>query len=959
MKETIITAPEGIRYLSEWTDFENQIPHGQHFILNKAHTGVGATQYYLSNPQKVILCSPRVSLIENKRAKHPNVWIYRDLSDNSTSDTNGKSQSKKKATFEDIQRYNSEVVQYVHRCLTKGETPKLMTTYDSIGHIIDALTLISPNELDSWTVVVDEFQAIFGDATYKSLTEMQLLSNTAKFKTVIYLSATPFLEKYMDEIDEFKNLPYIELKWPDEMVEAANVLNITLKKGNSPIKECRKIIETMKNGKTVRYGNKEIDTTEAVFYVNMVKDICSIIKKSGLKPEEYNVLCSESNRDFLKKEGITIGSIPAEGEPHKQFTFCTRAYFLGCDFNSECAYSFIFADPKSRTLALDLSTDLSQILGRQRLDRNPFRNEAILFIKEGAISISDKEFQDYIEEKKKATEELISIFNGLNDQQKKAMIKVYRSNIEKKHYSDDYLCIKNDQQLEVGFNSLYMWAEIRAWEIRRKNYTSQYEVIRQQKVAGIKGSIGTKSSNPEVLAFKASFESTPNTGQRIKLYSEFRKDHPELIEELDFVPRRYNDYWDALGYEWLKKVGFQESKIKAIMAEPSPFEDKVITEIRQLVEENKEYTPAKMKDLLGQAYKKAGIKRKAKANEIDKYLTASLKQEKKTGTRKYVINSIFQKNISFFPHVWLPNRHKEITIDRFLDIIQKGTYSTSKGQQNRNLADVITEIRGKTNPDEISKMKKDWLPVAIINGVFETKHDHSITTYSSFVALDYDHFADDVAKEKAKDHLKQFPFVYAIFETPSGHGIKAIILHDSVNPEHHFNLFAQLLKACSLPEIDNVGSDISRGQFFSYDPGLWRNPSPEAFHFEYDPSITPPSPKKEMSVNGEKGIVKLDSGTTAFLHKLWEMILTDDAVIERLDKHWHEHKPEYFKVGNRHSGLLVITGTLCKAGIPQEKAKAYLDKTYSNMPASEIDSILSYAYNHNPFGSDRRKYGRW
>ena len=114
-----------------------------------------------------------------------------------------------------------------------------------------------------------------------------------------------------------------------------------------------------------------------------------------------------------------------------------------------------------------------------------------------------------------------------------------------------------------------------------------------------------------------------------------------------------------------------------------------------------------------------------------------------------------------------------------------------------------------------------------------------------------------------------------------------------------------------------------------------------------------------MSVNGEKGIVKLDSGTTAFLHKLWEMVLTDDAVIERLDKHWHEHKPEYFKVGNRHSGLLIITGTLCKAGIPQEKAKAYLDKTYSNMPASEIDSILSYAYNHNPFGSDRRKYGRW
>ena len=43
-----------------------------------------------------------------------------------------------------------------------------------------------------------------------------------------------------------------------------------------------------------------------------------------------------------------------------------------------------------------------------------------------------------------------------------------------------------------------------------------------------------------------------------------------------------------------------------------------------------------------------------------------------------------------------------------------------------------------------------------------------------------------------------------------------------------------------------------------------------------------------VDINEEKGIVKLDSGTTAFLHKLWEMVLTDDAVIERLDKHNHE-----------------------------------------------------------------------
>jgi len=957
MKKTVIPVPDGIRYLSQWTDFEKKIPKGQHIILNKAHTGVGATQYYLNNSQWIILCSPRVSLIECKRNKHPDVWIYSDISDSVASDTDGKvSGRKKKATYEDIQKYNNEVVQYIHRCVKEGKPPKLMTTYDSLGHVIDALNSISPTFHNTWTVVIDEFQVIFGDASFKSLTEMQLLANTAKFSSVIYLSATPFLEEYMEQMKEFKDLPYIELKWPSDMEEKAIVTNITLKKGNSRLKECCKIIALMKDGKTVRYGVKEIDTTEAVFYVNSVKDIRGIIKKSNLKPSEYNLLCSDSNKEALKKDGLTIGTVPAEGEPHKMFTFCTRSYFLGCDFNSECAYSYVFADPSSKTLALDISTDLSQLLGRQRLDRNPYRNEAILFIREGSIGMNDSEFKEYIEKKRNTTNQLIDIFNELKVEQKKTMLKVYRSNIEKRHYSDDYLCITDESNLEVGFNTLYMLAEIRAWEIRNKNYTSQYSVIRQQEQVGIIGTTGTHSGNPDVLAFKTAFESEKRTDQKIRTYCDFRMKHQDLLDELDFVSPKYEKYWDALGYEGMYKVGFQESKIKAIMAAPTPFEDSVVTEVRQLLQEGESYSPKKLKDILSKAYKKVGIPQTPKAGDIEKYLTATMKQDKKTGKRQYTIGSIFQKNITYFPHVWLPNLSKDMTIDRFLGIIEKGNYVITKGKEKKTLSEVISEIRSTKDPEEVSKMKKDWLPVACINGVFKTKHDHGIKTYSSFTALDYDHFCDKEAMGKAKDYLKTLDYVYAIFETPSGNGIKALILHDSVNPEHHNNLFSQLIKTCELPEIDNVVSDISRGQFFSYDPGLWRNPSPKAFHFEYDPTIIPAPQAAEKVEIQDKGTVKLDSGVSDFLHKLWEMILTDDAVIGRLDKHWHEKKPEYFTVGNRHSGMLVMAGTLCKAGIPKDKASEYLKGTYPTMSESEIDSVLDYAYDHNPFGSNRRDY---
>ena len=58
MKKQDIQVPEGIRYLSQWEDFGSHLPD-THFILNKAHTGVGATEYFLGNDEKTILSIPR------------------------------------------------------------------------------------------------------------------------------------------------------------------------------------------------------------------------------------------------------------------------------------------------------------------------------------------------------------------------------------------------------------------------------------------------------------------------------------------------------------------------------------------------------------------------------------------------------------------------------------------------------------------------------------------------------------------------------------------------------------------------------------------------------------------------------------------------------------------------------------------------------------------------------------
>lgn len=957
MKKKTIKVPDGIRFLGQWKDFDGLLPDC-HFILNKALTGVGATQHFLTNDTPVVLASPRCSLMESKRLKHPDIWFYRDMSDNACMDGNIK-KSGKKATYEDIQKFNEETARYVTDCYNNHRTPKVMVTYDSLGHVIGALKSIGLGSLDGWTLVIDEFQAIFTDSAFKSLTEMRLLEDAGCFRKAIFLSATPYLEDYMEQLDEFKDMPYIELLWPEDMREEAVVTNITLRKDESRCSVCGKIIRNMKSGRTVKFGTKEIDTTEAVFYMNNVSDICRIIRKCGLAQDEVNILCSKSNGDKLRKHGLQPGNYPKEGERHKPFTFCTRTAYLGVDFYSTCAYSYIFADPSQKTLALDISTDLPQILGRQRLETNPYRNEAILFIKENSLGLDDKDFSKYIEEKEKRTNDLINCYGRMTREEQNLNLPKYRSSMERDRYRDDYLMVVDDRKSgnpSVKFNTLYMLAEIRAWQIRKKNYSSKYSVAREQRQAGIMPVSGTKSTNPDVLSFKADFEGTGITDRKIKAYCDFRNMHPDLVGELDFVPRKYGEYWDSLGYDNLKSLGFQESRIKSALSEPTPFDDRTVIEVRNALEERR-YMPKELKSVLGKVYEGTGSKRKASANDAAEYVTVSKYQDSRTGKRYIDVKSLYQKDITFFPFAWLPNSPGKMTIDRFLEMVRTGSYKIRKSGKETSLKDAISEIRGIDDGELQDSMKKDLLPVVCVNGCFKYRSDNWIEKYSSFTALDYDGFDDRESMTEAKEKLKSYPFVYSVFETPSGKGLKAIVLHDSVNPENHWNLYLQLMEICRLPQIDDGVMDLSRCQYLSYDPDIWVNPEPVAFHFEFDNTLAKPETQSEKYVAVQDDCdARLDDYTSNFLERLGRMVLTDDAVVERLDKHWKKERPEYFEKGNRHNSMLVIAGTLCKAGIRKDKALEYLEDAYCEMPGKEIEGVVDYSYSHNTFGSDRRFY---
>ena len=183
MKKITISIPSGFKYLSEVKDEAGnkfQLPNG---ILNKEITGCGVTTLALEDENRTIICSPRIKLLENKAEQYKNSLLV-------------------------IQGVNKEQIK---QYLEAETVPKILTTYDSFSKVKKVV-----GDLSEWKIVVDEFQCLLNDSSFKADTEMAFLKELQSCPYVTYLSATPILDKYISQIDFFKDKTYFQLNWADK-----------------------------------------------------------------------------------------------------------------------------------------------------------------------------------------------------------------------------------------------------------------------------------------------------------------------------------------------------------------------------------------------------------------------------------------------------------------------------------------------------------------------------------------------------------------------------------------------------------------------------------------------------------------------------------------------------------------------------------------------------------------------
>lgn len=945
MKKITLNVPDGIKYLSEWKELWNLLPMNQHYILNKRICGCGATEAYIGSDRKVILASPRKQLLYNKYSQHlsDNLHLYR-YQGNREKYFESKSYSEK-----DIFAFNDELGKYI-----KSGGKKILTTYDSLRKIKEVLVADEEN-LDKWTVVVDEFQAMFYDCQFKPTTEYEFGQILGAFNTVVYLSATPFLESYLDMTRQFKDMTFYELLWPESMMQIPKVEVIKSKK--SVFKLCSELIGKYREGKgnsTVVDG-KEFVAKEAVFYINDVSIIKNIIKKNSLKADEVNIICSSKSENIKKLnelsrevgEKFMIGDIPGKGEPHKMFTFCTSTVYIGADFYSTNAYSYIFANPLVKSMTVDVSVDLQQIIGRQRLDTNPFRNTATLYFNTRKSKVTEEELENSIKEKKDKTKKQIDNFNAVPN--KDEQLQMMENTIRQQGHKEHYCCIIKDADNNVRIveNEILEISERRAWEVTNRIYNNDFSMYRALRV----GAVVTKSSgsdDPEVQRIFKEWNLDNQFPRKARLYCDLYDNFPELLEDCTFIEGKYKKYHDALGKEGFEALCWREDYIRQAI-EPTPFDklpkDQIAVKLIDALKTDKTYTKSEVKDLLQGIYKELNIAGKPSASDISEYLTCEDRTVRMKGKliATFKVTSHFRTKISLFNRITDINHPEEYDIDKVLDIIKTGSYYHVAGK-----VDAVRKAKTKEEKEK-AKMK---LPAVTWNGTFKTKNRSDLIHYSSFTALDFDHIQPEKMDGFGK-WLQSFQCVYAYYITPSGKGYKAIILHDNYEPLYHYDLYNQLLKLFDCPEIDKSTTDLARGNFLSYDPNLWKNPNPEPFHFvpsTSEPVI--PETVTETIIRDEAGneILMEDGSYVAnFLNRLIREVVSDDSIIRILGSIWTGKS----LANGRNNTAMSYAGVLCKAGVEKDRAKSFIEEF---IPDFDITEIIEYAYSHNTFGCERRKY---
>ena len=342
-----------------------------------------------------------------------------------------------------------------------------------------------------------------------------------------------------------------------------------------------------------------------------------MITKCELTTDNTNILCARTDEnnekvrkafnDVRKKLGIAripkgtmvIGDIPKKGEQHKMFTFCTRTVYLGADFYSTNARSFVFSDANIDCLVVDISMDLPQIIGRQRLLENPWKNSAEIFIKSTMLQLNRKKFDEKLARKIEGTERLLAVYDRSELGEKMYLSRKYLIAAKASLYRDDYIAVNqhSGQSLQPVFNKLMLVADERAFDIQQIDYKDRVSVFNTLQDKGF------------------------TVTEVEKELDKFKNELSQYVDRiLNSIPISYKNYYTILGPEKCGSAGYQKGEMEKMYNRMVVNQEiEVGSEIFKYFKVGDRLSKSYIKTQLGIIYESCGYEKTPKAVDLGEY----------------------------------------------------------------------------------------------------------------------------------------------------------------------------------------------------------------------------------------------------------------------------------------------------------------------------------------------------
>lgn len=125
--------------------------------------------------------------------------------------------------------------------------------------------------------------------------------------------------------------------------------------------------------------------------------------------------------------------------------------------------------------------------------------------------------------------------------------------------------------------------------------------------------------------------------------------------------------------------------------------------------------------------------------------------------------------------------------------------------------------------EKIKKELKKQLPCILFSGKFSKRNDKSLIEHSGFVVLDWDKLVD---VEADKQEIAKHSFIYALFVSPSGDGLKGVVKIPKEKTKHR-DYYRGLMKL--FPELDATSINESRICYASVDKDIYINKNASVF----------------------------------------------------------------------------------------------------------------------------------